>query len=166
MSSLFSWVAVSMCFTTAFWRILRRLLPLKFFCIGLKTPKNHSQHHIHQLEYVKNEFVAHFSKFAFWLRLHPNHGPWTTSQPWSMGRHKELSNTNSESPQKMLSGGMLRFVFVYDAQFADALASWQEVQAKKGGSRLLTDFLIRLYVLIRNWTVTWIWIDSNIHFLH
>ena len=32
-----------------------------------------------------------------------------------MWRHKELSYTNSESPQKMLSDDMLWFVFVYDA---------------------------------------------------
>ena len=47
---------------------------------------------------------------------------------WEAGHHimthKELSNANSESPQKMLSGGILRLVFVYDAHFADALASW------------------------------------------
>ena len=38
-----------------------------------------------------------------------------------MWRHKDFSNTNSESPEKMLSDDMLRFVFVYDARFADAL---------------------------------------------
>ena len=44
-----------------------------------------------------------------------------------MWRHKELSNTNSESPKKMLSDDMLRFVFVYDARFADALPRVPEI---------------------------------------
>ena len=39
-----------------------------------------------------------------------------------MWRHQDFLNTNSESPQKMLSDDMLRFVSVYDARFADALA--------------------------------------------
>ena len=39
-----------------------------------------------------------------------------------MRPQKEVSYTNSESPQKMLSDDMLRFVFVYGARFADALS--------------------------------------------
>ena len=58
---------------TVFWRIFRRLLPLIFFCFGLKPLENHSKYLIYKLEYVKREFIAHFPKFAFWLGLHPRH---------------------------------------------------------------------------------------------
>ena len=47
-----------------------------------------------------------------------------------MRPQKEVSYTNSESLQKMLSDDMLRFVFVYDARFADALSPMLNYQAK------------------------------------